>query len=55
VALCFGVGAGAILQVIIEIFGLTTRSEGAAALTRLAYAGGIAAGLVIMYATALLV
>ena len=55
VALCFGVGAGAILQVIIEIVGFTTRSDGAAALTRPIYAGGIATGLVIMYATALLV
>lgn len=55
VALCFGAGAGAILQVIIEVVGLTTRSEGAASLTRPAYAGGIATGLAVMYATALLV
>jgi zinc transporter ZupT len=55
VALCFGIGAGAILQVIIEVVGLTTRSEGTDALTRPAYAGGIATGLVVMYATALLV
>ncbi len=55
VALCFGIGAGAILQVIIEVIGLTTRSEGTDALTRPAYAGGIATGLVVMYATALLV
>lgn len=55
VALCFGVGAGAILQVIIEILGLTMRSEGAATLTQPVYAGGIATGLVVMYFTALLV
>ncbi|SPH18218.1 Zinc transporter ZupT [Defluviimonas aquaemixtae] len=55
VALCFGVGAGAILQVIIEVVGLTTRSDGAESLTRPAYAGGIATGLAVMYATALLV
>jgi len=55
VALCFGVGVGAILQVIIEVVGLTMRSEGPASLTRPAYAGGLATGLVVMYATALLV
>ena len=55
VALFFGVGAGAILQVIIEVVGLTTRSDGAASLTRPAYAGGIAAGLAVMYATALFI
>ena len=55
VALCFGVGAGAILQVIIEVIGLTIRSDGAGTLTRPAYAGGVATGLAVMYATALLV
>jgi zinc transporter ZupT len=55
VALCFGVGAGAILQVIIEVVGLTTRSGSTASLTRPGYAGGIATGLVVMYVTALLV
>lgn len=55
VALCFGVGAGAILQVIIEVIGLTARAEGTTVLSRPACAGGIAAGLAVMYATALLV
>ncbi len=55
VALFFGVGAGAILQVIIEVIGLTVRSNGADALTRPAYAGGVATGIAVMYATALLV
>jgi zinc transporter ZupT len=55
VALCFGVGAGAILQVIIEITGFTLRADGAATLARPAYAGGIVAGLAVMYTTALLV
>lgn len=55
VALCFGVGAGAILQVIIEVVGLTARADGTGALTRPAYAGGIATGLAVMYATALFI
>ena len=55
VALCFGIGAGAILQVIIEVVGLTARSSGRASLTSPVYAGGIATGLVVMYSTALLV
>jgi len=54
-ALCFGIGAGAILQVVIEVMLLLARREGGKALARPASAGGIVAGLVIMYATALLV
>jgi zinc transporter, ZIP family len=55
VALCFGIGAGAILQVIIEVAGLTIRSDGAGSLASPVYAGGIVSGLAIMYATALMV
>jgi zinc transporter, ZIP family len=54
-AIAFGVGAGAILQVIIEVAALLVRREGGGALAAPASAGGIIAGLVIMYATALLV
>jgi zinc transporter ZupT len=54
-AVCFGVGAGAILQVVIEVTAFLMRREGAGALTRPAGAGGMIAGLAIMYATALLV
>ena len=54
-ALCFGVGAGAILQVIVEVTGLIVRREGRAALLTPASIGGVAAGLAIMYLTALLV
>jgi hypothetical protein len=55
VALCFGVGAGAILQVVIEVTGITIRTESVASLAKPIYASGIAVGLVVMYATALLV
>lgn len=55
VTLCFGIGAGAILQVIIEIGSLMIRRSGAAAFTSLSGGGGVLAGLVIMYGTALLV
>ena len=55
VALSFGIGAGAILQVIVELGGFMVRQSGAAALTSLSGAGGIAAGLLIMYSTAILV
>lgn len=54
VTLCFGIGAGAILQVIIEIGSLMVRRSGAAAFTSLAGGGGILAGLLVMYGTALL-
>jgi zinc transporter ZupT len=55
VALCFGIGAGAILQVIVEILALLARREGSAALTSGASLGGAALGILVMYATALLV
>ncbi|MEX0851762.1 MAG: metal transporter [Bauldia sp.] len=54
-AIAFGVGAGAILQVIIEVAAFLARRDGAEALARPAGAAGIVAGLAIMYATALLV
>ena len=54
VALSFGIGAGAILQVIIELGGLMMRRSGARALTSLSGAGGIIAGLLVMYATSIL-
>ena len=54
-AVCFGIGAGAILQVVIEVGAFLMRREGTSALVRPAGAGGIIAGLAIMYATALLV
>jgi zinc transporter, ZIP family len=54
-ALCFGIGAGAIAQVVIEVVALIARRSGAAALLQPASAGGFVAGLTIMYATALLV
>ena len=54
-AVCFGIGAGAILQVVIEVASLLIRRDGSGALVRPAGAGGIVAGLAVMYATALLV
>ena len=53
-ALCFGVGAGAILQVVVELGAYLARETGGLPLTR-ATAGGFALGLGIMYGTALLV
>jgi zinc transporter ZupT len=54
-ALCFGIGAGAILQVMIEIAAMMVRrAEGPGAITANALLGGTA-GLAIMYMTALLV
>jgi zinc transporter ZupT len=55
VAIAFGIGAGAILQVIVEVTALIVRRDGEAALASVASLGGIAAGLALMYATALLV
>jgi len=55
IALCFGIGAGAILQVIIEVLALLARRGGPAALTSGASLAGAALGLVIMYGTAILV
>lgn len=54
-ALCFGIGAGAIAQVVIEVVALIARRSGAPALLQPASAGGFVAGLAVMYATALLV
>jgi zinc transporter ZupT len=54
-ALCFGIGAGAIAQVVIEVVALISRRSGSAALLQPASLGGFVAGLAIMYATALLV
>jgi zinc transporter ZupT len=55
IALCFGIGAGAILQVIVEVLALLARREGPAALTSGASLGGAAVGILVMYGTALLV
>ncbi|MGG5889456.1 ZIP family metal transporter [Falsiroseomonas sp. HC035] len=54
-AICFGIGAGAILQVIIEVTGLIVRREGSGALLSPAALGGVGAGLAVMYLTALFV
>lgn len=56
-ALCFGIGAGAILQVVIEVSAYlhrTARGAGHTGLSLTALAGFVA-GLALMYATALLV
>jgi zinc transporter, ZIP family len=55
VALCFGIGAGAIAQVIFEVTGLMLRRGGSDGLARAPALSGIALGVVVMYATALLV
>ena len=55
VALCFGIGAGAILQVIVEVMALLARRGGALALTSGPSLGGLALGIIVMYGTALLV
>ena len=55
IAVCFGVGAGAILQVIIEVGALISRRSGPGQWLSPPVAGGVTAGLGIMYATALLV
>lgn len=54
-ALCFGVGAGAIAQVVIEVVALIARRRGSPALASPASLGGFIAGLAVMYGTALLV
>lgn len=54
-AIAFGIGAGAILQVIIEVSALAIRRSGITTLFSAASAGGIMSGIAIMYATALLV
>ena len=56
-ALCFGIGAGAILQVVVEVAAYLHRQasgEGASALSGTTLAGFVA-GLVVMYGTAILV
>lgn len=55
IAVCFGVGAGAILQVIIEVGSLIARRSGPGKWLSPPIAAGVTAGLGIMYATALLV
>jgi zinc transporter, ZIP family len=54
-ALCFGIGAGAILQVIIEMTALILRRDGGRALATPQSLGGVIVGLAVMYLTALLV
>jgi zinc transporter ZupT len=56
-ALALAIGAGAILQVIVEVGAFTARAErrGAAVLLSPAVVGGLAAGVAVMYATAMLV
>ena len=55
IALCFAIGGGAILQVIIEVGGLMMRRSGMEQLLSLPVVSGVAAGFAVMYATALLV
>jgi zinc transporter ZupT len=55
VAICFAIGAGAILQVIVEVLALLARRSGAGALTSGASLAGAAVGLIVMYGTAILV
>lgn len=55
VAICFAIGAGAILQVIIEVSALIMRRDGSSAILSPAAVGGFIAGLAVMYLTALFV
>ncbi len=55
IAVCFGIGAGAILQVIIEVAALLLRRGGKQSMATPASIGGVATGLAVMYLTALLV
>lgn len=55
IAVCFGIAAGAILQVIIEVGVLIVRRTGTGQWLSPSIAGGVIAGLGIMYATALFV
>jgi len=55
IAVCFGVGAGAILQVIIEVAALLARRSGQGQWLSPPVAAGVTVGLGVMYATALLV
>ncbi len=54
ITVCFAIAAGAILQVIIEVMALLMRRGGVARLFEGPVAGGLASGLAVMYATALL-
>jgi zinc transporter ZupT len=54
-AIAFGVGAGAILQVVIEVTALIARRDGERALATPHSMGGVIMGLAVMYLTALLV
>lgn len=54
-AVCFGIGAGAIAQVIFEVTALLVRRHGPGSLARPPVLGGLVAGLAMMYFTALLV
>ncbi len=54
-AICFGIGTGAIRQVIVEVTGLIARREGSAALLSPASLAGVGVGLAVMYVTALFV
>jgi ZIP family zinc transporter len=53
IAICFGIGAGAILQVILEVASMMLR--GSNSLLSPSTAAGVTVGLAVMYATALLV
>jgi zinc transporter, ZIP family len=55
IAVCFGVGAGAILQVIIEVGALIARRSGPGQWLSVPIAAGVCVGLGVMYGTALLV
>ena len=55
IAVCFGVGAGAILQVIIEVGALIARRSGPGQWLSPPVAAGVTVGLGVMYVTALLV
>jgi zinc transporter ZupT len=55
VAICFAIGAGAILQVIIEVSALIMRRDGSSAILSPPAVGGFIAGLAVMYLTALFV
>jgi hypothetical protein len=55
IAVCFAIGAGAILQVIIEVGALIMRRSGTGSFLNPAVASGVVSGLAVMYATALLV
>ena len=54
-AICFAIGAGAILQVIIEVGALILRRTGPSSFLSPSVASGVVSGLAVMYASALLV